>query len=69
MQANGIRTSQVTHGYTNRGEVLGAGIGPGGNLLSANVSWVKGLKQIGCADWNVMSIMEILRINIALVPG
>ena len=38
---------QVLHGYTNRGEVLGAGIGPGGNLLSVNVSWVKGLKQIG----------------------
>ena len=39
--------SEVLHGYTNRGEVLGAGIGPGGNLLSANISWVKGLKQIG----------------------
>ena len=38
---------QVLHGYTNRGEVLGAGIGPGGNLVSVNVSWVKGLKQIG----------------------
>lgn len=39
--------SQVVHGYTNRGEVLGAGIGPGGNFQSLNVSWVKGLKQIG----------------------
>jgi hypothetical protein len=39
--------SQVLHGYTNRGEVLGAGIGPGGNLLSVNLSWVKGLKQTG----------------------
>ncbi len=39
--------SEVLHGYTNRGEVLGAGIGPGGNLISANLSWVKGLKQIG----------------------
>jgi hypothetical protein len=39
--------SEVLHGYTNRGEVLGAGIGPGGNLLSANLSWVKGLKQLG----------------------
>lgn len=38
---------QIIHGYTNRGEVLGAGIGPGGNLLSVNVSWVKGLKQLG----------------------
>ncbi|MEJ7691805.1 MAG: capsule assembly Wzi family protein [Daejeonella sp.] len=39
--------SQVLHGYTNRGQVLGAGIGPGGNLQSLNISWVKGLKQIG----------------------
>ncbi|WP_276359536.1 capsule assembly Wzi family protein [Daejeonella sp. H1SJ63] len=39
--------SQVLHGYTNRGEVLGAGIGPGGNLQSLHVSWVKGLKRIG----------------------
>jgi hypothetical protein len=38
---------QVLHGYTNRGEVLGAGIGPGGNFQSLNVSWVKGLKRIG----------------------
>lgn len=38
---------QVLHGYTNRGEVLGAGIGPGGNLQSLNISWVKGLKKIG----------------------
>lgn len=38
---------EVLHGYSNRGEVLGAGIGPGGNLQSVNVSWVKGLKQIG----------------------
>jgi len=39
--------SQVIHGYTNRGEVLGAGIGPGGNFQTFQVSWVKSLKQIG----------------------
>ena len=38
---------QVLHGYTHRGEVLGAGIGPGGNLQTLQVGWVKGLKQIG----------------------
>lgn len=37
----------VRQGYTNRGEVLGAGIGPGGNLQSLDVSWVKGLKRLG----------------------
>ncbi|MGZ3756551.1 MAG: capsule assembly Wzi family protein [Mucilaginibacter sp.] len=40
--------SQSTRqGYTNMGQELGAGIGPGGNLQSVDVSWVKGLKKIG----------------------
>ena len=37
----------IRQGYTNRGEVLGAGIGPGSNLQSLEVSWVKRLKKIG----------------------
>jgi len=37
----------IPEGYTNYGEVLGAGIGPGGNLQTLEVSWVKGLKKIG----------------------
>ncbi len=39
--------SQVQDGYTNNGQILGAGIGPGSNLQSLDVSWVKGLKRIG----------------------
>jgi hypothetical protein len=38
---------QIREGYTNRGEVLGAGVGPGGNLVSLDVSWYKGIKHIG----------------------
>lgn len=38
---------QVTDGYTNKGQVLGAGIGPGSNLQSLNITWLKGLKRIG----------------------
>jgi hypothetical protein len=38
---------QVVDGYTNRGQVLGAGIGPGSNLQSLDINWVKGLKKIG----------------------
>jgi hypothetical protein len=38
---------QVTQGYTNLGQVLGAGTGSGGNLQSIDLSWVKGLKKIG----------------------
>ena len=37
----------IPAGYTNDGEVLGAGIGPGGNLQSVEMAWVKGLKKIG----------------------
>ncbi len=37
----------VRQGYTNAGQELGAGIGPGGNLQTLDVSWVKGLKKLG----------------------
>lgn len=37
----------VRHGYTHRGQVLGAGIGPGGNMQSLDVSWFKGVKRLG----------------------
>jgi len=38
---------QVRQGYTNRGQVIGAGIGPGSNSQSLEVSWVKALDKIG----------------------
>jgi len=37
----------VLQGYTHHGEVLGAGTGPGGNLQSIDLNWVKGLKKLG----------------------
>ena len=37
----------VTEGYTNLGQILGAGIGPGSNLQTIHIGWVKGLKTIG----------------------
>jgi hypothetical protein len=40
-------SSTVRQGYTNKGQVLGAGIGPGGSLQTLDVSWIKGLKRIG----------------------
>ncbi len=39
--------TDVREGYTNLGQVLGAGIGPGSNLQTLNISWVKSLKLIG----------------------
>jgi len=37
----------VRQGYTNMGKVLGAGIGPGSNSQTLEISWVRGLKKIG----------------------
>lgn len=40
-------SQNIRQGYTNQGQELGAGIGPGGNVQSVDVSWVKGLKKLG----------------------
>lgn len=37
----------VRDGYTHQGQVLGAGIGPGSNVQSIDVSWLRDMKQIG----------------------
>ncbi|NDA63255.1 MAG: hypothetical protein EBX50_14620 [Chitinophagia bacterium] len=37
----------VRQGYTNQGQVLGAGIGPGSNSQTLDFSWVKGYKKLG----------------------
>jgi hypothetical protein len=38
---------QVIHGYTHESQLLGAGIGPGSNLQTFSISWVKSMKNIG----------------------
>lgn len=38
---------QVLHGYTNRGQILGAGIGPSGNSLLGGINWVRDFNLIG----------------------
>lgn len=37
----------IPSGYTNMGQELGAGAGPGANLQTVDIDWVKGLKKIG----------------------
>lgn len=37
----------VRQGYTNEGQVLGAGIGPGSNSQMIDISWVKGFSKVG----------------------
>lgn len=58
-QLGGTRTSRVRsspswyssnivrHGYTQLGQALGAGVGPGGSLQTLNIAWVKRLKKLG----------------------
>ncbi len=38
---------EIRHGYTNKGQIMGAGMDLGANIQSLDVSWVKGLKKIG----------------------
>jgi len=37
----------VVHGYTNKGQVLGAGNGPGSNVIFAEFAWVHNMNRIG----------------------
>ncbi len=37
----------VPHGYTNRGQLIGSNIGPGGNSQIIQLSWIKGIKKLG----------------------
>ena len=39
--------TQVKHGYTHKGQLLGAGIDPGSNTQTIEVSWNREIKQIG----------------------
>ena len=38
---------QVRHGYTHRGQVIGAGIGPGGSSQTAGANFLKGYNKFG----------------------
>lgn len=40
-------SAYVRHGYTHKGQLLGAGIGPGSNLQTLNITWYRSLKSIG----------------------
>jgi hypothetical protein len=46
-QATWYKHRLVTAGYTHKGQVLGAGIGPGAAQQSLEVNWVRGLKRAG----------------------
>lgn len=60
---------QVRDGYTNKGQLIGAGIGPGSNMQSFDVSWQRNLKMIGFQlervvhnnDFHYQSIKDLRR--------
>ena len=37
----------IHQGYTHKGQLLGAGFGPGGNFQTLQANWVKGYKKLG----------------------
>ncbi|KEO73475.1 hypothetical protein EL17_11250 [Anditalea andensis] len=39
--------SHVRHGYTHQGQVIGAGIGSGSNVLFGEISWVREFNRLG----------------------
>jgi hypothetical protein len=38
---------QVRHGYTHMGQVIGAGVGTGGNSQASGFNWIKGYRKMG----------------------
>jgi hypothetical protein len=38
---------QVRHGYTNRGQIMGAGIGTGSNSQTIGINWIKEIDKFG----------------------
>ena len=46
-QSSWYTNSQVRQGYTNRGQILGSNVGPGGSGQTMQLAWVKGINKIG----------------------
>jgi hypothetical protein len=46
-QSSWYTNSQVRQGYTNRGQILGSNVGPGGSGQTIHLAWVKGYNKIG----------------------
>ena len=59
----------VTQGYTQLGQVLGAGSGTGGNLQSFQVSWIKGYKKLGMGFERLEHDMDFYDLNIGNLNG
>lgn len=47
IQGSWYTHTQIRDGYTQQGQIIGAGVAPGSNLQTLNVNWVKGWDRIG----------------------
>ena len=46
-QSSWYTNSQIRQGYTNKGQILGTYIGPGGSGQTMQLAWVKGINKLG----------------------
>lgn len=46
-QSSWYTNRQVRQGYTNRGQILGTYVGPGGSGQTMHLAWVKGMNKLG----------------------
>ncbi|TCD02689.1 hypothetical protein EZ437_01495 [Pedobacter psychroterrae] len=53
--------SQVPAGYTNKGQVLGAGAGIDNDQQSLDISWISGLKRVGLTFVHIMNDENLSR--------
>lgn len=65
--------AQIRQGYTNQGQILGAGVGPGGNSQFLGLSWVHKTNRIGVHGerWvhnNDMNYLQQLSGNLGYGP-
>jgi hypothetical protein len=52
-QSSWYTNSQVRQGYTNRGQIIGTSVGPGGSGQTMQLAWVKGINKIGIGVYRV----------------
>ncbi|MCA6438558.1 MAG: hypothetical protein IM581_01360 [Chitinophagaceae bacterium] len=56
-------SAKIRHGYTNRGQVMGASIGPGSNSQTLNIALVSGQNQVGFQLQRVMRNTDFYYYN------
>ena len=55
----------VRDGYTHRGQILGSGIGPGSNVQTASIGWMRGLKRVNFALERYMHNEDFFYVYVA----